>query len=125
LVTDSGGLTGKASVTVTVESGSEEPPLVVTVSSDRRSYRRQDIAFVVVRVTDGLDPVAGAAVTLRLQTPRGTWLSARGTTDATGVFRAYHYVAARRDGTGLYRLTATASKPGYADGTGSGSFLVP
>jgi hypothetical protein len=121
-VTDSGGKTGSASVTIAVSSGGTA--LAVAVTSDRSTYSRSDVAFFAVRVTDGVAPVPGAWVVLTLRMPRGSSLYASGYTDAAGVFRAWCYIDARRYGSGTYRLSATASKAGYTDGTGAAIFRV-
>jgi len=123
--TDSGGLAGSASITVTVRSsGGGSTQLVVTVTTNKTVYGWWDTPTFTVRVTDGTNPVRSATVSVTLLTPTGGWLSASGTSDATGTFRCYYRPNPRRDGYGWFQVLATASKPGYTDGSAATSFLI-
>jgi subtilisin family serine protease len=59
-VADSGGKTGADSIEITV--GTAPPPntLMVSVTTDKRSYSSFQIARITVAITDGRDPVEGA-----------------------------------------------------------------
>lgn len=121
-VTDSGGSTRSASVSITVGTVIT-PTLSVSVTTDKASYVNGEIVRITCTVTDGAAPVAGAAVTLVISAPKST-LSGSGTTDSAGVVRFNYKVNSKRDGVGTYTATATATKAGYNDGTGSTTFQV-
>lgn len=121
-VTDSGGLTGSASITVTVASSGGA--LVVTVDTDQDTYTTGDTAYITVSVTDGASAVSGASVSMRLTTPKGKVYTESGTTDTNGDAVFDHYVFTRRDGSGTYAVDTTASATGYEDGTASTTFVA-
>ena len=123
--TDTGNLTGSASITLTVRSsGGGSTQLVVTVTTDKSVYGWWDTPIFTVRVTDGTNPVRSATVKVTLLTPTGGWLSASGTSDSTGTFRCYYRPNTRRDGYGWFNVLATATKRAYTGGNGSAWFLL-
>jgi subtilisin family serine protease len=122
--TDSGGLSGTASATITVLSSGGTSQLVVSVTTDKVVYGWWETPVMTVRVTDGAKGVRGATVTVGVLTPTGRWLTARGTTDAAGAYRAAYRPSPRRDGYGGFTVTATATKAGYTDGSDTTSFLI-
>ncbi|MCH7746143.1 MAG: hypothetical protein IIC84_08735, partial [Chloroflexi bacterium] len=120
-VTDSGGKTDSASVSITVGA---PPTLSVTVATDKASYVHREKALITVTVTDGTNPVAGAVVQITVTTAKGGTLGCSPTTDIDGIANCTYKVNAKRDGTGTYTIAVTASKSGYVSGSGSTTFEV-
>lgn len=76
-------------------------------------------------MTDGTNPVAGAAVHVAVKTASGRNLAGNNTTDGSGVAPFTLKVNSKRDGVGTYTVDATASKDGFESGSGgSTTFLV-
>lgn len=123
-VTDSGGATGSASVSITVGTPPENPVLSVTVSTDKPSYVKRDTAIITANVTDGGTPVGGAAVSIQITTAKGGQLSCSPTTNGNGDAVCTYKVNDKRDGKGTYTVNVTASKSGYDSGSGSTTFNV-
>jgi subtilisin family serine protease len=119
-VTDSGGKTGSASITITVGT---PKALIVTVAPRSSSYKIGDTAYIDVTVTDGTNAVASAAVHLVITTASGKRYSGDGTTNSSGV-AVFNFKIKKPDGTGNYTVDATASKSGYDSGSGSTMFTV-
>ncbi|MBI2947142.1 MAG: S8 family serine peptidase [Verrucomicrobia bacterium] len=122
--TDANGNTGSASITITVGTPPPPPTLSVSVSTAKASYVNGETALITVTVTDGSNPVSGAAVHVVVTSANGTKLSGDGTTDSSGVAKFNYRVNAKRDGKGTYAVDATASKSGYGSGSGSTTFQV-
>ena len=121
LVTDSGGKTASASVSITVGTPPATPTLSVKVETDRRTYQNRDTVTITVTVTDGTGPVSGAAVHIQLTAPKRV-LACNVTTSASGVVQCTHKVNVKRDGEGTHTVDATASKSGFNSGSGSITF---
>ena len=122
-VTDSGGRTATKSISVTVNGSTGGGTLSVTVSTDKASYSKGQTAVITVTVTDGSSPVSGANVSVTIDTPGPTY-SGSATTNSNGEAVFNFRVNPKKDGAGTYTVTATASKPGYTDGSGTKSFTV-
>ncbi len=122
-VTDSGGLSDEAEITVTVSSGSTGQ-LSVVVVTDKSSYSSGDRAIITATVTDDGAGVEGASVVTVITTPKGKKYTKTGTTNANGVVVFTHNVFTRRDGSGTYSVVATGSKAGYEDASGSTTFTA-
>ncbi|MHC4601214.1 MAG: hypothetical protein ACYS47_19645, partial [Planctomycetota bacterium] len=120
-VIDSGAKPGSATITITVGS---VPTLVVTVVTDKPSYVNRETVLFTVTVTDGVNPVQGAAVHLVVRTASERILSGDAITDSQGVALFTYRIMSKRDGVGTYNVDATATKSGYLDGTGSTTFEV-
>jgi subtilisin family serine protease len=120
-VTDSGGREGSSTVSILVGT---VPTLSVTVVTDKASYVNRETVLITVTVTDGVNPVEGAAVHMVLRTASGRVLTADGITNSQGVALFTHKILSRRDGVGTYNADATAEKSGYDGGAGSTTFEV-
>jgi len=93
------------------------PALSVSVTTDSLVYSKGSTATITVKVTS-LTPVSGAAVTLTIKGPSGTTSQNTGTTDSNGqVIFSFHITK-----TGIYTVSATATKSGYISGGGSTTF---
>lgn len=118
--TDSRGLTGSKTVTVTVGS----PQLGVRVTTDKLSYVNKNTASITTTVSAGTTVVAGAAVQVTLVTANGKRYVANGTTSTAGTVLVRYGIRSSIDGIGTYTVTSTASKTGYTTGTGTVKFSV-
>lgn len=98
--------------------------LVVAVSTDKATYINGQTAAITVTVTDGVSAVSGAAVVLKITTPKGLVYTGNGTSDAAGKVTFSFGINAKKDGKGTLSLAATATKAGFSGGAGSGSFIV-
>ena len=126
LVTDSGGKTGSASVSITVGTPPPSPTLSITVATDKVSYVMGETVRILGRVTDGSGAgVSGATVTLIIDAPKGPNLTPVNppVTDANGNY-SFEFTPTNRTGTGSYTVTATAAKDGVQSNTASTSFAV-
>lgn len=85
-------------------------PAAVTVETDKASYVHGEQAKIKVTVTDGVNPVSGAAVTVTLTTANGRLLSGSSQTNDQGVANFTYKVNSKRDGVGTYTLDAEACK---------------
>ncbi len=124
-VTDPSGKTGKASITISVVSA--PPPtktLSVSVATDKSSYVSGNRVNFTATVTDGVNPVSGAAATLALVTASGRQVNFNATTDSNGIARFQYKINSSRDGLGTYTATVTGSNSGYNSGSGSATFTV-
>jgi hypothetical protein len=119
-VTDSQNATGSDSITITVGAAAT---LSVSVTTNKPSYKLGETVAVTVTVTDGTNPVSGAAVHAELKTPKGKTYVYDRITGADGT-ASFSYTTAKKDGTGTYTVTATASHDGYLPGSGSTTFTV-
>ena len=75
-------------------------------------------------MTDGTNPVQGAAVHVVITTANGSKLGGDGTTDNEGLAKFRYKVNSKRAGVGTYAVDATASKDGFDSGGGSTTFEV-
>lgn len=98
----------------------------MTVATDRASYTNGQTATFTVTVKDAGTSAAitGAAVHLRITTPKGKVYTKTGTTSSTGVAIFTHTLSTRRDGSGTYTAAATATASGYTDGSGQTTFTA-
>lgn len=117
---------GSDSIVITVGTSPPPPPsgeLTVVIIPPSAVYRHRDTVYLFVFVfdSDG-SAVPGAAAHLDLYAPK-TLLTANGPTDADGGVLFYHVVNSKRDGTGTYTATVTATKDG-ASGSGTVTFEV-
>ena len=97
--------------------------LSVAVVTDKPSYVNRTIAYLTATVTDGTNPVSGAAAHMDLMTSKGNLVSSDTTTDANGIARFQYTVNSSR-GTGTYSAKVTASKAGFTSNFGTKSFIV-
>ena len=97
---------------------------VGALTTDKPSYVNRETVTITVTVTDGTDPVPGAAVSRVVTTASGRTLSADGTTDGNGVATFTYKVNKKRDGIGTYTVDAAASVDGFDSGAGSTAFEV-
>lgn len=124
-VTDSGGKTATDSITVTVSGGgSGGGALHVAVGTDQPSYTRGTALITVLVTDDGGAAVAGASVSVSIDTPSGKVYSGSATTDASGQVTFSYRTNANKDGSGTYYVDATATLTGYTPGSGSTTFTV-
>jgi len=125
-VTDSGGLSGSASVTFTVQSAPPPPTpqLGVVVATDKSVYVTKNTARILVTVTDGVNVVSGAAVTVQVTNAKGNVKNFSGTSGANGVASFNYSINSKTGGAGTYSVNATASKSGYVSARNSTTFLV-
>jgi subtilisin len=88
-VTDDGGQTGDASVSITVGSPSTEPTMVevsaITYSTSGGRDGKKHLSVTVALVDDFGDPVAGASLSIQLDHDSGSSWSFTGTTDSDGM----------------------------------------
>ncbi len=107
------------------DTGGDNGALHVAVVTDKSTYANRETVTITVTVTDDAGAaVEGAAVDVTITTPNGNTLAASGTTDANGQVVITHKINANRDGFGTYTVSATATKSGYSDGSGSTTFTV-
>jgi len=123
-VTDNGGLTATDSISVTITGGGSGGTLVVSVATDKPSYGKGETAVITVTVTDGSSPVAGASVSLSITTPNGKTYSGNGTTDSNGQASFNYRTNPKKDGSGTFNVSATATLAGYTPGSGATTFTV-
>ncbi|HSG24964.1 MAG TPA: S8 family serine peptidase, partial [Anaerolineales bacterium] len=123
-VTDNGNLTATDSISVTVNGSTGGGTLVVSVTTDQANYGKGDTVMITVNVTDGSSAVAGASVSVRIDTPSGKAYTGSGTTDSNGVATFNYRTNPNKDGTGPYNVEATASLSGYTSGSGTTTFEV-
>ncbi len=99
------------------------PALTVKVTPDKTVYSGSPVTVTITTsVADPTGgPVKGAAVSLVIVNPLGAKRTAAGTTGTDGKY-VYSFVLYSTDPKGTYKVTATATKAGYAAGTGSTSF---
>jgi len=105
-------------ITITVGSAPQPTTLSVAVVTDKPSYFNHNIAYITATVTDGTNPVSGAAAHMDLMTSKGNLVSSDTTTDANGIARFQYTVNSSR-GTGTYSAKVTASEAGYTSGIGA------
>ncbi len=109
--------------------GGGEPPvtkeLKVTVTTNKASYVNGETVTITVAVKDqDSAAVSGAAVAVKIITANNKTISMSGTTGSGGTVVFTHRVSTRKNGAGIYTVTATATKDNYLDGTGSTTFVV-
>jgi len=108
-----------AIITINVEDLS---PLIVDLTSSQYTFDPGDEALISVHVTDGINPVEGASVTV-YSAAGEIFIPMSGFTNATGSFTRT-FVAPEVTHTTNLRVTATASKGGYVDGSDSEYFII-
>jgi len=118
-VTDSGGKTSTRSTAITVVSA-----LSVTVTANKPVYLNRSKVYITATVTDGVNPVSGAAAHLEVVTPSGNRITKDTVTDAIGVAQFQYAIFAKRDGYGTCTATVTGSVAGSNPGTGSVTYTV-
>jgi len=119
--TDSNGATGSDSVTITVGTLTK---LNVSVTTDKSTYKLGEWVVIKVLVTDSVgNPVRGASVHVDIIAPKGKVYPYDGTSGTDGLVYFWHQTQ-RKDGTGTYRVNATASHPQYESGSASTTFNV-
>jgi hypothetical protein len=101
------------------------PTLSITVVTDKPTYVNREMVTITVTVTDGTNPVSGAAAHVEIQTANGKFaLVGDGSTNENGVARFKYKVNSNRDGIGTYTVNVIASKAGFNSGSGSTTFQV-
>jgi M6 family metalloprotease-like protein len=119
-----GSLAASSSVNCTVAS---LPALAVSVSVPSSSYSVRSTVPIAATVLSGSSPAAGASVAFTLTRADGTTATGTATADSTGT-AAWSYTISRKDPTGTYSVTASAtynsvsatSSPAIFTVTGSG-----
>jgi parallel beta-helix repeat protein len=113
-VIDDFGVTSSnlAIVTINVQNLT---PLNVSLTSDSYTVDSEERVLIAVRVTDGLSAVENANITV-FSIKGGSFTPSSGFTNTTGYFTATFAAPNITKQTNI-RVTATASKSGYADGS--------
>jgi uncharacterized protein YfaS (alpha-2-macroglobulin family) len=119
------GISGSLSHSTTVNVNVQAPtyPLSITVKTDKSSYSRGQTVTITVRVTDGVNAVMGASLSVKVTNPRGSTSTYSATTDKNGnavIKYKLSYLAQK----GTYTVTATASKTGYKSASATTNFKV-
>jgi PKD repeat protein len=111
-------------ITVSDDEPLPTPTLSVGVSTEYPAYKIGDRVYITVEVSDDLsgEPVAGAAVNIRIATPNRQYTNGA-TANAAGVAE-FQFKIKKPDGVGEYTINAEASVSGYDPGSGSTTFLV-
>jgi subtilase family serine protease len=117
----SGSLTHTTTINVNVQAPATS--LRVKVTTDKTSYTRGQTVSITVSVTDGVNPVSGVSVSVKVTNPRGSTSTLSATTNSGGkaVVRYRLSSSAQR---GTYKVMTTASKTGYHSASASASFTV-
>ena len=112
-------------VNFTLSEAPAAPTLSVYVTTDEDSYVNREKVKITVTVTDGTNPVEGAAVRVEITTAnKRLGLAADGNTNIEGVANFTYKVNSGRDGEGTYTVEARASKDGFNSGSDSTTFEV-
>ena len=100
------------------------PTLSVSVTTNKTSYVNKEQVEITVTVADGTNPVGGAAVHVEITTGNKKFrlLFDGNTNDGVATFK--YKVNSKRDGEGIYKVDATASKDGFESGSESTTFAV-
>ena len=123
-VTDSGGLTASATVSVTI-TAPVTSQLVVTVGTDKESYTNLQKVSITVTVKDqNGSPVSGASVSASVAGTLGQPTAFSGLTGTSGSVTFSYRISTRKTGTGTYTIQATAAKTGFLSGSAVDTFLV-
>ncbi len=103
-----------------------EDELVVTITSPEHAaqFTDRDTVPIEIFVTDGVNPVEGAAVTVTIESTQFKPQTLKGTTAADGTVSFDYKVIVRKTGNGQYALSVTADKDGYQPGTAESIFTV-
>jgi subtilisin family serine protease len=111
--------------------GTTPPPppddqLVVEITSPERAqqFADKDTVLISVLVTDGTNPVEGAAVSVSVEGPKFNAKTFSGTTGADGCVSFSYRINARKTGSGQYTIDVTATKDGYLPGYADSIFTV-
>ena len=101
------------------------PTLSVSVTTKKTSYVNKEQVEITVTVADETNPVGGAAVHVEITTGNKKFrLLFDGNTNGVGVATFKYKVNSKRDGEGIYKVDATASKDGFESGSESTTFAV-
>lgn len=122
-VTDSGGLVGTKSITITV-SEAQTNTLNATVDTNKSTYVNKEKVTITVTVTSGGTPVGSTSVTAVVTAANNTKTTLTGTTGTNGVATLTYTINSRKGGTGTYGIAVTTAKTGYVSATASTTFLV-
>lgn len=122
-VTDSGGSVATSSITVVVKSPVSASLSSVTVTDKAFYYNRGTVEIGAI-VNDGSKPVSAAAVRMTLRTATGKSVVADAVTDGSGVATFRYVLNSKRDGTGVFSVSTTATRSGYNAATSSTTFTV-
>ena len=122
-VTDSGGMIGTKSITITVTE-TQINTLSATVDTNKSTYVNKEKVTITVTVTSGGAPVGSASVTAVVTGANNTKTTLTGTTGTNGIATLTYTINSRKTGTGTYRIDVTAAKTGYVTATASATFLV-
>jgi hypothetical protein len=95
---------------------------VVTVSTDKPSYTRNESVSITATVSSGGSPVVNAAVTFTVTKPAGAGVTATATTGTNGT-AVYKLRLTRQDPVGIYQVGAVATK-GALSASGATTFTV-
>ena len=103
-----------------------EDELVVAITSPEHAqqFTDRDTVLIEILVTDGVNPVEGAAVTVTIETTQFKPQTLKGTTAADGTVSFDYKIIVRKTGNGQYALSVTATKEGYQTGTAESIFTV-
>ncbi len=123
-VTDSGGLQGSTSITISVTQPVTNQ-LVVTVTTDKPSFVNSQKVTITTTVKDqnGV-PASSASVKVLVTGANGSSSSLKATTNSSGIATVTYRINTRKTGVGTYTVTSTASKTGYLSGSATTTFLV-
>jgi hypothetical protein len=118
----------ETTVDFTLTPATTPPPpssLTVTVDATPSSIQRGETVIIDGLVTDDINTVAGATVTLIIDSPRGPNLTPTvpPVTNADGVY-SFSFTPQNRNGTGMFSVTATAEKDGVQSNTAEATFEV-
>jgi len=122
-VTDSGGLVGTKSATITV-SEAQTGALSATVATNKSTYVNKEKVTITVTVTSGSAPVGSASVTVVVTAANSIKTTLTGLTGTNGVATLTYTINSRKGGTGTYNIAVTAAKTGYVTTTASATFVV-
>jgi len=120
-IMDDFGVTSNNNATTTVNA-LQLPPLNVSFTLSHSSVRYEGQTQISVHVTDGTQPVENASVKL-VSNKGGSFSPASGYTNSTGDFVDTFTAPNVTEQTNV-RITVTASKSGFADGSNSQDLMV-
>jgi hypothetical protein len=94
------------------------------VATDKPAYVNKNTVRILVSVTDGVNNISGATVSVQVTAAKGAVKSFSGTTASNGVATFNYAVNTKSGGTGTYSVSSTATKSGYVAANDSTTFLV-
>jgi len=121
IVMDDFGVTSNNNATVSI-TALQLPPLQVSFTLSRSSVRSEGQISIAVHVTNGTQPVENADIKL-VSNRGGSFAPATGYTNATGDFATTFTAPNVAEQTNV-RITATASKSDFADGSSYQDLMV-